>query len=42
MTPARVAGWTLAALAAVAVVVVLVPVGGGLYGVAQLVSFRAV
>ncbi|QHT56041.1 endonuclease/exonuclease/phosphatase family protein [Cellulomonas sp. H30R-01] len=42
MTPARVAGWTLAAVAAVVVVVVLVPVGGGVHGVAQLVSFRAV
>lgn len=42
MTPARVAGWTLAAVAAVVLLVLLVPVGGGLFGIAQVVSFRAV
>lgn len=42
MTPGRLAAGVLAGVTAVVLVVLTVPVGGGLYGVAQLVSFRAV
>lgn len=42
MTPAQVAAWVLAGLAAVVLGVLVVPVGGGLFGIAQLVAFRAV
>ncbi|GCE76976.1 endonuclease/exonuclease/phosphatase family protein [Cellulomonas biazotea] len=42
MTRGRAASWGLAAAAAVVLVVLAVPLGGGTFGVAQLVSFRAV